>query len=90
MVVETLPLAPTGNVLYTQTMSTLSLILPCAILVSAALVSAAGASPDETAVLATLDAMGKATIAKDIPTLTRIYGDDITYAHSSAATQTKA
>jgi len=71
-------------------MSTLSLILPCAILVSTALVAAAGASPDETAVLATLDAMAKATIAKDIPTLTRIYGDDITYAHSSALTQNKA
>ena len=71
-------------------MSTLSLILPCAFLASAALVSAAGASPDETAVLATLDAMSKATIAKDIPTLTRIYGDDITYAHSSALTEDKA
>jgi hypothetical protein len=45
---------------------------------------------DEKAVLATLDAMGKATIAKDIPTLTNIYGDDITYAHSNAHTQTKA
>ena len=45
---------------------------------------------DEKAVLATLDAMAKATIAKDIPTLTNIYGDDITYAHSSALTQTKA
>ena len=45
---------------------------------------------DENAVLATMDAMANATLAKDMPTLTRIYGDDITYAHSSALTQTKA
>jgi hypothetical protein len=44
---------------------------------------------DEKAVLDTLDAMAAATIAKDIPTLSRIYGDDITYAHSSGLTQTK-
>jgi len=45
---------------------------------------------DENAVLATLDAMAEATIAKDMSTLTKIYGDDITYAHSSALTQSKA
>jgi ketosteroid isomerase-like protein len=51
---------------------------------------AANSPADEKAVLATLDAMATATIAKDIPMLTSIYGDDITYAHSSALTQTKA
>ena len=32
----------------------------------------------------------KATIDKDVKTLSRIYGDDVTYAHSSALTETKA
>ncbi|MES1255472.1 MAG: nuclear transport factor 2 family protein, partial [Acidobacteriota bacterium] len=52
--------------------------------------SAANDSADQKAVLATLDAMAKATIAKDIATLGKIYGDDITYSHSAAQTQTKA
>ena len=45
---------------------------------------------DEKAVMATLEAMAKATIAKDVATLSKIYGDDITYSHSSALTETKA
>jgi len=71
-------------------MNTLLMTLPCVLVFATAVVSAGGHPADEKAVLATLDAMAKATIAKDVPTLTKIYGDDITYAHSSALTQTKA
>src|SRR5688572_27235133 len=62
----------------------------------AALMTAGSVAPtaqgqvDEKAVLATLELMSKATVFKDIATLDRIYGDDVTYSHSSAATQTKA
>jgi hypothetical protein len=75
-------------------MKTLLMTLPCLLIIAvtfaAGTVAFAANNPaDEKAVLATLDAMAKA-IAKDIPTLTKIYGDDITYAHSSALTQTKA
>ena len=34
--------------------------------------------------------MAKATIEKDVATLSKIYGDDLTYSHSSALTETKA
>jgi hypothetical protein len=51
---------------------------------------AADTASDQKAVMATLEAMGKATVAKDVATLDKIYGDDLTYAHSSALTETKA
>jgi ketosteroid isomerase-like protein len=50
----------------------------------------ADTASDQKAVMATLEAMAKATIEKDVATLGRIYSDDITYAHSSALTETKA
>ena len=50
----------------------------------------ADTAADQKAVMATLEAMAKATIAKDVATLEKIYGDDVTYAHSSALTETKA
>jgi ketosteroid isomerase-like protein len=53
-------------------------------------VAMADTAADQKAVMATLDAMAKATIAKDVATLGKIYGDDITYAHSSALTEDKA
>ena len=53
-------------------------------------VLAADVASDQKAVMATLEAMAKATIAKDVATLDKIYSDDITYAHSSALTETKA
>jgi ketosteroid isomerase-like protein len=57
----------------------------------AAAVSAAPADPkDEKAVMATLEAMAKATVDKDVATLNKIYSDDLTYSHSSSQTQTKA
>jgi ketosteroid isomerase-like protein len=66
-----------------------SLALPVAI-ASAQVGSATANSPDTKAVMATLETMAKATIEKDVAMLDRIYGDDITYAHSSALTETKA
>ena len=50
----------------------------------------ADTAADQKAVQATLDAMAKATIAKDVATLEKIYGDDITYSHSSALNENKA
>ncbi len=50
----------------------------------------ADTAADQKAVMATLEAMAKATIDKDVAMLGRIYGDDVTYAHSSALTETKA
>jgi ketosteroid isomerase-like protein len=50
----------------------------------------ADTAADQKAVMATLEAMAKATIAKDVATLGKIYGDDVTYAHSSALTENKA
>jgi ketosteroid isomerase-like protein len=53
--------------------------------------SAAGNDPkDERAVVATMEAMAKATVNKDVATLDKIYSNDLTYSHSSALTQTKA
>ena len=57
---------------------------------SAQVGSATANSPDTKAVMATLESMAKATIEKDVATLDKIYGDDVTYAHSSALTETKA
>jgi len=50
----------------------------------------ADTAADQKAVMATLEAMAKATVAKDVATLGKIYGDDVTYAHSSALTEDKA
>jgi ketosteroid isomerase-like protein len=50
----------------------------------------ADTAADQKAVMATLNTMAKATVSKDVATLQKIYADDVTYAHSSALTQTKA
>ena len=72
-------------------MKKILLLVWCAVVVSAATVWAAPADPkDEKAVMATLEAMAKATIAKDVAALSKIYSDDITYSHSSAQNQNKA
>ena len=67
-----------------------ALVTICALVVLGISVSAANDPADEKAVMATLEAMAKATLAKDVKTLARIYGEDVTYSHSSAQTQTKA
>jgi ketosteroid isomerase-like protein len=51
---------------------------------------AAQSNADEKAVMDTLESMAKATIAKDVAALDKIYGDDVTYSHSNSSTQTKA
>jgi ketosteroid isomerase-like protein len=65
------------------------MVLLATVAMSAGL-SAQNNPADEKAVMATLETMAKATIAKDVATLGKIYGDDITYSHSSALTETKA
>ena len=70
-------------------MKTYIFVLMAALAVFGGAVMADTAS-DQKAVMATLEAMAKATIDKDVAMLGRIYGDDITYAHSSALTETKA
>jgi ketosteroid isomerase-like protein len=72
-----------------------TLLLAAAVLGSTLFASAqagpsAANAADSKAVMATLEAMAKATIDKDVATLGRIYSDDITYSHSSALTETKA
>lgn len=71
-------------------MKTLAGAILCALVVSGSALSAANDPADEKAVMATLEAMAKATIAKDVATLAKIYGNDLTYSHSSALTETKA
>src|SRR5688572_27836578 len=51
---------------------------------------AANNPADEKAVMATLETMAKATIAKDVATLAKIYSDDVTYSHSNSQNDTKA
>ncbi len=68
----------------------IAVALPFSAVALAQVGSATANSPDTKAVMATLEAMAKATIEKDVAALGRIYGDDITYSHSSALTETKA
>ena len=82
-------LARRPTLLYTGGMKTHIFALMAALAVFGGVVMADTAS-DQKAVMATLEAMAKATIDKDVAMLGRIYGDDITYAHSSALTETKA
>ena len=82
-------LAPGPALLYTEGMKKHILALIAALVVFGGVVMADTAA-DQKAVMATLEAMAKATIAKDVATLEKIYGDDVTYAHSSALTETKA
>jgi ketosteroid isomerase-like protein len=70
-------------------MRTLCAVLLAAFALPVAGVSAANNPADEKAVMATLETMAKATIAKDVATLAKIYGDEVTYSHSSALTETK-
>ena len=71
-------------------MKTLALAIISLLVASAPAVYAANDPADEKALMATLDALAKATITKDIPTLEKVLGDDITFSHSAAMTQTKA
>jgi ketosteroid isomerase-like protein len=71
-------------------MKSLPVFVLCVVAMVTGVVAAANNPADEKAVTATLDSMARATIAKDVAALSRIYGDDLTYSHSSALTETKA
>ena len=71
-------------------MRTLCAVLITTIALSVAGVSAENNPADEKAVMATLETIAKATVAKDVATLSRVYGDEVTYSHSSGLTETKA
>ena len=73
-------------------MKMFSLLSVFVLLVSMVGVSAAATNDpkEEKAVMAVLETMAKATIAKDVATLDKVYANDLTYSHSSALTQTKA
>ena len=67
----------------------MTLLMLGALVAAGTVTRAAQSKADEKAVMDTLESMAKATIAKDVATLDNIYGDEITYSHSTAATQTK-
>ena len=69
-----------------------TIVLLCGMILSAraAFPAAINDPKDEKSVMATLEAMGQATIKKDVATLDKIYHPDLTYSHSSATNQTKA
>jgi ketosteroid isomerase-like protein len=69
----------------------LTFLILCGLIAMGAGPLAAATDPkDEKAVMATLEAVAKATIDKDVPTLDKIYSEDLTYGHSAGNTQTKA
>jgi ketosteroid isomerase-like protein len=62
-----------------------------ALLLGAASGHAAANDPkDERAIVMTLEAMAHATVHKDFAALEKLYGDDLTYGHSSGATESRA
>ena len=71
-------------------MKKLAVVVVCGLILSSIGVFAANDPKEEAAVMATLEAMAKATVGKDVAALNKIYGEDLTYGHSSGATQTKA
>ena len=72
-------------------MRILTVSIVCGVLLSAqGLRAAAGEGSAEKEIMATLEAMAAATIQRDVPTLDRIYHDDLTYNHSTGMSQNKA
>lgn len=68
--------------------TTVSVIF-CALAFASGL-SAANDPKVEKAVVATIENLKQAILAKDVPALDRLYHDDLTFSHSSGRTQTKA
>lgn len=52
--------------------------------------AAANDPKDESAIMKTLEAMAHATVHEDFAAFEKLYGDDLTYGHSSGATETRA
>jgi ketosteroid isomerase-like protein len=71
-------------------MKRIAILVLCGLILGGVGAWAANDPKDEAAVKATMDAMAKGMIAKDYAALGKIYGDDLTYSHSSALTETKA
>lgn len=65
-------------------------VTPCLFLCAAGLFASANDPQAEKAIMETMDAMRKATIARDIAVLDKVYHPDLTYTHSSGRTQGKA
>jgi hypothetical protein len=71
-------------------MKNLIVALVCAVLLSAAGLSAVPNDPQqEKQVLATMDRMGQAFVNKDIATLTKVLHNDLTWGHANGHVQTK-
>ena len=60
------------------------------LLISASGHAAANDPKDEGAIMKTLEAMAHATVHKDFAALEKLYVEDLTYGHSSGATETRA
>ena len=71
-------------------MKSFSVSFLCAVLFCAVGLSAApNDARDEKQVLETLDRMAQATVDKDIPTLAKVFHEDLTYGHSTGDLRTK-
>ncbi|HET7696129.1 MAG TPA: nuclear transport factor 2 family protein [Vicinamibacterales bacterium] len=94
LLVLALMLAIGNRFLYTEAMKAkllmMTFVMLGALVAAGTATEAAQSKADEKAVTDTLELMARATIAKDVATLEKIYGDEVTYSHSSAATQTKS
>jgi hypothetical protein len=72
-----------------KTKLVMTLVMLGTVVAAGTVTAAPQSKADEKAVMDTLELMARATIAKDVATLDKIYGDDVTYSHSNASTQTK-
>ena len=68
-------------------MKIFSIVLLCGMLLSAR--AAVNDAKEEQSVMATLEAMAKATIHKDVATLDKIYHPDLTYSIQQPAIRTR-
>jgi ketosteroid isomerase-like protein len=71
-------------------MATRAIVVALLTLALGAVSHAANDPKDERAVVMTLEAMAHATVHKDFAALEKLYGDDLTYGHSSGATESRA
>lgn len=81
---------PIGTNRLGKTMNAKIVTFSCALACAAGLRGFSDNEGEKKAVMATMDAMRKATIAKDIVTLGKIYRDNLIFGHSGGKMQTKA
>jgi ketosteroid isomerase-like protein len=66
-------------------------VLPLCVLLSAAVLSAAGPDPgQEKQIRSTMETLAQAVVAKDLATLNKVFHEELTYGHSDGRTQNKA